>query len=196
MSLVLDALRRVERSTGGPGREGASTVVRRSFLGPGYARLWPLPLGLLVGGILVAGIGEGGGSPPAGPGASPPAPPPSTHARGGAGLPPPPALETARPSAPAAVVKANTRASRVRRPRAAPSPTPLPLVLQAISERDSRRMAVVNDQLVAEGDSLGAAVVIRIDADSVLLGWGDGRRETVRFAPPPASEPTASPAPR
>ncbi len=35
-----------------------------------------------------------------------------------------------------------------------------------------------------------------LDADSVLLGWGDGRRETVRFAPPPASEPTASPAPR
>ena len=69
------------------------------------------------------------------------------------------------------------------------------LVLQAISERDSHPIAIINDQLVREGDLLGRARVLRIDSESVDVLLENGKKETVRFAPPPPPEPTPSPDP-
>ena len=69
------------------------------------------------------------------------------------------------------------------------------LVLQAISERDSHPIAIINDQLVREGDLLGRARVLRIGPESVDVLLENGKKETVRFGPPPPPEPTPSPDP-
>jgi hypothetical protein len=65
-------------------------------------------------------------------------------------------------------------------------------VLQAISERDSRPIAVISDQLVKEGDLVGGARVLKIGGDSVEVLLASGLKEVVRFLPPP-SDPTPSP---
>ena len=70
--------------------------------------------------------------------------------------------------------------------------TPAPLILQAISERDSRPVAIINDQLVREGDLIGRTRVVRIHSDSVDVLLENGTKEAVRFAPPP---PETSPTP-
>ncbi len=67
------------------------------------------------------------------------------------------------------------------------------LVLQAISERNSHPIAIISDQLVKEGDLIGRARVLRIGEDSVEVLLESGRKEIVRFAPPPPPEPSASP---
>ena len=69
------------------------------------------------------------------------------------------------------------------------------LVLQAISERDSQPIAIINDQLVKEGDKLGQVRVLRIGSDSVDVLLENGRNETVRFALPPPPLPEDSPSP-
>jgi hypothetical protein len=67
-------------------------------------------------------------------------------------------------------------------------------VLQAISERDSHPIAIINDLLVKEGDRLGPVRILRIGSESVEVLLGDGTRDTVRFAPPPPDPtPTATP---
>lgn len=54
------------------------------------------------------------------------------------------------------------------------------LVLQAISERDGKPIAVLNSRLVHEGDRFDGVTVIRIGADEVEIEV-QGRRRTLRF---------------
>jgi hypothetical protein len=65
------------------------------------------------------------------------------------------------------------------------------LTLQAISERDSYPIAIINDQLFKEGDMIGRTRILRINSDSVDVLLESGKRETVRFGPP--SAPALSP---
>ena len=73
---------------------------------------------------------------------------------------------------------------------AATAPAPEALVLQAISERDARPIAIISDQLVHEGDLLGRTRIVRIGTESVDVLLGNGRREVIRFAPPPEHTPS------
>ena len=66
---------------------------------------------------------------------------------------------------------------------AAPAPPPArasELRLSAISERDGRPIAVVNDRVVGEGDTVEGARVVRIGATEVDVEV-DGARRTLRF---------------
>lgn len=197
MSLVLDALRRLEKSEATPGTVGVRVASYRPPHRKG--RSWtPLILGIAVGGAAVflflpayeqlktqAAPGKDVGAPPA---------PPRTGL-GGAGLPPPLILEAVdgpsrRPSSPGASGTGVTPSREAAIVRAASKLAPL--ILQAISERDSHPIAVINELLVKEGDLIGSARVVKIGADSVEILLASGIKELVRFAPPP---PDASPSP-
>lgn len=78
-----------------------------------------------------------------------------------------PAAPTARPEAPAASAPT------------APAGQPA-LRLQAITEQDGQPVAMLNDRLVREGDSVDGALVIRIGAGEVEVEV-DGRRQVLRF---------------
>jgi hypothetical protein len=129
----------------------------------------------------------------------------SRHLKGAAGLPPPLIVETVvRPveTRPASDQGKDLRAASSpvdpdRRPGASQRAvvvTPA-LVLQAISERDSHPIAMINDQLVREGDKLGQVRVLKIGADAVEVLLENGQPDTVRFAPPPPPVPEPSPSP-
>jgi hypothetical protein len=71
-----------------------------------------------------------------------------------------------------------------RRPAPAPSPslaaTPPSLVLQAISSRDGRPIALVSDRLVREGDQFDGVTIVRIGDAEVEVEW-KGQRSIIRF---------------
>jgi hypothetical protein len=54
------------------------------------------------------------------------------------------------------------------------------LVLQAISERDGRPVALINDRLLREGDEIEGARLVKIDAASVEIEY-QGRRMALHF---------------
>jgi hypothetical protein len=85
---------------------------------------------------------------------------------------PPPASTTA---APAEVVPGEAPAAATGAAR-----SPDELVLQAISERDGRPVALLNDRLVREGDSFDGVTVVRIGASEVEVEVR-GRRRVLRF---------------
>jgi hypothetical protein len=190
MSLVLEALRRVDK----PGERTGSVGVAVASYRPARKRSRagvPLLLGLATGGTLVSlfGFGSRAGNP---------------AALTGDQSPPP--LEGARPAPSAAAHKALpsmkiVESSAPVRPAPAASAAPDPrtqvtLILQAISERDSHPVAVINDQLVKEGDLIEGARVLRIHADSVEVVLENGASHAVRFAPPlPPPPPETSPSP-
>jgi hypothetical protein len=159
-----------------------------------------LVLGLCTGGLVVALFGPQVNSPlnPAAPVADegPQASASSGRTlKGRAGLPP----AIFPPSGGGGVAASGAKASIVSKPSPPPAPGLRPLagglILQAISERDSHPIAIINDQLVKEGDFLGKARVLRIDFDSVEVLLENGMPDTVRFAPPPRPEPTPTPEP-
>lgn len=206
MSLVLEALRRVEKPNERTGSIGAAvssyrpTPRRRGFA-------IPLLLGFAVGGAALLLF-----TPPSGQRKATPGPnsnggasgkaAPTRSARGGAGLPPPLILEPmVRPEAPRprpAPSADMVAAARDRRAELSPLPGPArpAFVLQAISERDSHPIAIINDQLVREGDKLGTTRVLKIGADSVEVLLESGKKDFVRFAPPPPPDISPSPDPR
>ena len=61
---------------------------------------------------------------------------------------------------------------------AAPHPTPLPVVNSILVAPD-RRLAVLNGEIVREGDAVGVRVVIRIEPRAVVLREPSGREVTV-----------------
>jgi hypothetical protein len=158
----------------------------------------PLLLGVLTGGAVVSllspqGVNAPGADARAGEGPSIP-----TRPRGAAGLPPPLILgSAATPGEPrlaaVALDDAPTPASLERRPTSPTVAARPALVLQAISERDGRPIAIISDQLVREGDKLGQIRVTRIGSESVEVLLENGQHDTVRFAPPPPPEPSPSP---
>lgn len=203
MSLVIEALRRVEKTDARTGSIGAAVASYRPAP-KSRGSVVPLLLGLLTGGTVVFLLGaqsRNGADVSARSGDDAPALPPQTRPlKGAAGLPPPliiePAVRSIEPR-PSLAAAAATPALRPDLPSRAAGSTP-PLVLQAISERDSRPIAIINDQLVREGDKVGPARVLRIGPDSVEVLLENGKHDTVRFAPPPPPEtqPSASPDPR
>jgi hypothetical protein len=201
MSLVLEALRRVEKPDDRTGAIGAMVPsyrpVRRR-----PSPVFPLILGLGVGVLIVAFAGPRvltGDVPPSlaaldgPPSASAAAP----QGKGRAGLPPPlfvPPREAKRSGALPDASRYNARLSVPKNAAKEPAVEPTPgLVLQAISERDSKPIAVISDQLVREGDHIGAARVIRIGTETVEVLLPNGVHEIVRFAPPPPPAPSPTP---
>lgn len=202
MSLVLDALRRVQKSDQRTGAVGVAVAssrparrVRRSWI--------PLVLGLAAGGFGLLLFGRTPDRLKTEPASLIPSSAPRAARRtalGGAGLPPPLIIE------PVAASGVGRGAAEVANPspvkqgvsvdRAAVKreeiKVPTSFMLHAISERDSRPIAVINDQVVKEGDLVGRALVVKIFADSVELLLESGLKEVVRFAPPPPG-PTPSP---
>ena len=150
MSLILEALRKLEREKDVPAKgflvlPPAARPSRRGDVVLAGAAV----MALLVLGIVF--VWPRGAQPTP---AVPPAPPVPKVARA------PLLLPTSR--SPEAVVH----------PRAAvPSPEPaLPtLVLEAISERDGAPIAAINGQVVREGDTLFGARIVKIGTDSVEI---------------------------
>ena len=206
MSLVLEALRRVEKPSSRTGSMGVAVASYRTL--PGRRSLGiPLLLGLLTGGAAVLLFAPEAGRGPAQANA-PAAEVPVVTAKGRAGLPPPLIVEPLAPSADSTRVSGfgagsganvGTKAAAEtpdRRLASASAERALPtLVLQAISERDSRPIAIINDRLVNEGDKLGSIRVLRIGDDSVEVLLENGTKDIVRFAPPPPPEISPSPIP-
>ncbi len=204
MSLVIEALRRVEKTDGRTGSIGAAVASYRKASRP-RGSVVPLLLGVLTGGAVVFLLGTPVRNPQnvsARSGDAPSASPPA-RLKGAAGLPPPLIIEPAvRPSevrSASGTVPGSEGASATAtadRRREAPRRTASPaLVLQAISERDSHPIAIINDQLVREGDKVGAVQVLRIGPDSVEVRLENGASDTVRFPLPPPPPPEASPSP-
>ncbi|MBK5256094.1 MAG: hypothetical protein JJE39_08680 [Vicinamibacteria bacterium] len=192
MSLVLEALRRVEKPDARPGSVGVAVASYR----PARRRrspLLPLILGLSTGVVLLLSWRPQGRTAEPSPAAA---------------LESPPRAVAAEPSEATRLTTSDVpRVSPSEKPpgRAVPSTAPMtalpktsalvtrpPLVLQAISERDSRPIAVINDRLVKEGDLFEGARVLKIDAESVEVLLETGQKATVRFATPPV---TVSPTP-
>ena len=200
MSLVLEALRRVEKSDLKVGSVGVAVGSFRPVR-KRRGTVIPLLLGLGTGAMLFlfglpAPEPESRNAPETGVAADRAKQAPLTRAR--AALPP---MRLLAPMVQPRDIRPSTDSSapsaeRGQRVSAAVLEIGTPsLVLQAISERDSHPIAIINDQLVREGDLLGKARVLRIGLESVDVLQENGKKETIRFAPPLPPEPTPSPDP-
>jgi hypothetical protein len=58
--------------------------------------------------------------------------------------------------------------------------SPPALVLEAISQRDGRPIALVSDHLVREGDAFDGVTIVRIGEAEVEVEWR-GQRQVLRF---------------
>jgi hypothetical protein len=190
VSLILEALRKLEREKGAPER-GFTVLAAAPWPTRHRARL----TGILAGGLLVA-IGVAVGlvlrpGPPApsstAPAAAPPdsvadAPPPRTPLVVPTAFPlPPRPAPVARPAGVPSAAPPTTQVAAPE-PREAPSPAPTPeaLRLQAITEQDGRPVAVLNERIVHEGDEFDGIRVIRIGAGEVEVDVR-GRRHILKF---------------
>jgi hypothetical protein len=176
VSLILEALRKLEREKQTPAR---GVVVLGGVAAPGSRpQVRPLLLfllGLCLGGAVLAAVLWRPAAPP---------PPPASAA-----LTIRPAT-TPTPVPPEPSPRLVAAAPPTERPPAAPapaaaSPSPSaaasqPFTLQAVSERDGRPVAIINDRLLREGDSIDGARIVKIAADQVELEI-DGRRVVLRF---------------
>jgi hypothetical protein len=185
VSLILDALKKVEREK--DAHEPNVLVVGSVPWGARARARRPLVVALL-GTVLVALVAfalwprERAArpvAPPSTPASSPePAPtpgtasvrPPTTSAP--AAVVPPP--EPRRPPVPAAEPAA------AEAPPSAPAPATDDLRLNAISQRDGRPVALINDRLVFEGDGFDGVKVLRIGEAEVEVEVR-GQRRVLRF---------------
>jgi hypothetical protein len=178
VSLILDALRKLERERSAPQRgvvvvaaEGSPDGRRAALAGALAAAVVLVPLTFWVTTRLA------------------PAPEPSPATAPPLAAAAPGSLEAA-PSPPIAASAAPTRAAPPASPPASPPATSGPpsapasaapaWVLQAIAQRDGRPVALINDRLVREGDSLNGARVVRIGSSEVELEVA-GRRLVLSF---------------
>ena len=92
-----------------------------------------------------------------------------------------PPLVEGRTRVPDARPAAERPAAEAGRPAAAPAAEPAAgLLLQAISERDGKPIAVLNSRVVHEGDHFDGVTVVRIGADEVEIEV-QGHRRVLRF---------------
>jgi hypothetical protein len=173
VSLILEALRKLEREKQAPERGflvlGTGAWVDRG----GVVR----PIVLFVLGLLAGGAALGivmMRTRPAAVAVVEPAP---------AATPPPSAIPVASSMAPMPATTASPTTAQFAPAGASPAaaaPSPRVFTLQAISEKDGHTVALINDRLLREGDAIDGARVITIAADSVELEIG-GRRVVLRF---------------
>ena len=138
MSLILEALKKVEREKAAAQPRGFLVVGPQSWAGSRSNTAW---VGGMIGAALVAGL--------------------AVYALTRPAAAPPPAVQAAAPIA-------------------APMAPAVELRLTAISEREGRPVAVVNDRVVGEGDHVDGARVLRIAPTEVDVEVG-GARRTLRF---------------
>lgn len=165
MSLILEALKKVERER--------ATPEQRGFLVLGPAAWTPSRSNVgMIGGMVAAAVIAGGAvylltRPDA-------AAAPSV-ARVDERVAPP------EPIAPPTSAWVPPPASSVARPRASTTPPPArAIVLNAISAQDGVPIAVLNDRVVREGDTFDGIRVRRIRPTEVEVEI-DGARRTLRF---------------
>jgi hypothetical protein len=212
MSLILDALRKLEREKGAhePGvlvvgsvPWGERSRMHRVLLGAGA--VLALSLAVLAGWLMRRSATPAptrpetaAATPAAAANVAPaPLPPtPSPLAAAEAEAPPVPPLRLARPpvverpeAAPDRAVvaeqqkpeaPASTTAAAVPAPAAAAPAAAHELRLSAISQRDGKPVALINDRLVFEGDSFDDVRVIRIGEAEVEVEV-KGQRRVLRF---------------
>jgi hypothetical protein len=184
MSLILEALRKLEREK--PTPERASTVLLAPLAWPSPPRRhgWAIAIGLVL--VLSAALAvwllvRGTSRPAARPGELPfdtraaPRPEPS------AALAPEPASSQSLTSPRA--VRATAQAPRPAVGRATPAHNaPVVFRLTAIADQEGVPVAVLNDRMVRVGDALLGARIVRITATEVeLQRESDGERFTVGF---------------
>jgi hypothetical protein len=184
VSLILDALRKLERDK--DAREPGVVVVGAVPWGQRGSRRWlaasltaaALLALLAVGGWLRRGAPGPAASPgpaiPAVPAASPPAAPGTP---GSPAVAPPP-RDLALP-APGGRPEAATEGLEPPLPEAPPADND-DVRLTAISQKDGRPVAFVNDRLVFEGDSFDGIKVLRIGEAEVEVEVR-GKRRVLRF---------------
>jgi hypothetical protein len=174
VSLILEALRKLEREKQAPER-GVVVVGAAAWPGARSERR----IGLFLLGLALGGVALGLAYWRQRAGAPVPAPPVTLAVRAPVVRPTPEALappaQDARPPERRVVAAPKAAATAEATRPAEPAFT-----LQAISERDGRPVALVNDRLVREGDSIDGARIVRIARDEVELDLG-GRRLTLRF---------------
>ncbi len=61
--------------------------------------------------------------------------------------------------------------------------TPPDSGLQTIKRTGKRYLALLNGEWIKPGDKAGEAVVVKIEEHAVVLGYADGRRETIGMYP-------------
>jgi hypothetical protein len=186
VSLILDALKKLERDK--DAREPNVLVVGSVPWGARARSRLPLVLALLGGG-LVALVAfalwprerPGRTTTPPPPASSPsPAPPTALSSAAPGATPAPPADATPpqprRSSVPGAEPVEAPPAGALRPPEQVPGTSPAPprgasgpdeLRLNAISQRDGRPVALINDRLVFEGDGFDGVKVLRIGETEV-----------------------------
>lgn len=195
MSLVLDALRRVERPESQPGTVGVTVSSFRPARRRSNLRF--LFFGVIAGGLLVLVSGT-----PSRDAGSQPIPAVGVPAPTQVGVPPGAGVKALpQPVNPSSVSRPSLRnlpamsASATRHAAAnegvlAAKATLPAFLLQAISERDGHPVAIINDVLVKEGDLVGGARIVRIGAETVELLLANGKRDVVRFPSPPEDAPS------
>lgn len=182
MSLILEALRKLDREKQAPER-GFLVVGAVPWPAPRRRRWGPALAAVGVALAAVAGSAFWFSRPPAArPEAPSPAVVPSTLA---APVPAPTTAAPPRVTLPPPVERAS------RPPEAAPAPA-LPvrpavaaspdadLRLEAIGARDDKPVAVISGRLVREGDRYDGITIVRIGADEVEIEVR-GQRRTLRF---------------
>ncbi len=192
MSLILEALRKLEAEKQAPER-GFLVVAAPSWPDSGK-RTWPwlVAAALLLGGLAIGGalwlrprdvarLPEPRPVPAAvlatAPAAAPVAavtPPAASPEPLRERAPAPARGEEVRVVAPVTIPGPRGIASAPSSPATAPSPPAL--VLEAISERDGRPIALVSDHLVREGDAFDGVTIVRIGEAEVEVEWRGQRR--------------------
>ena len=177
MSLILEALKKVERER--------ATPEQRGFLVLGPAAWAPSrsKLGSVLGMIAAATVAGGAVyllTRPEAPAVTVPGPR-VVHAPAAA---PPAERAGATPAATGGGPQLDSDAPRTRPPvttlaRTDPEPAPL-LLLHAISEQNGVPIAVVNERVVREGDRFDGVRILRIGAAEVEVEVA-GERRTLRF---------------
>ncbi len=190
MSLILEALRKLERDKPAPDRgvvvmttAGLSAQERRA---PGW--IW-LVLGV-AGGLATALAILQWQRPPGPPSVAPAivAPVPQRPRLDAAPSPRPPTapLRTGPPRPSAPPPRADLPASAAPQPLSSvasstpPAPPGAALILHAITIQDGRPVALINDRVLREGDEFDGVRVLRIGEAEVEIERA-GRRDVLRF---------------
>jgi hypothetical protein len=199
MSLIFDALQKLDRERQTPER-GVVVMGRAEWSSRESSRSLVVAAAVcLVGLGLVAGWWLYPGQEPARPAAQPtPSSPPAAAVspRGVAAQPAstalaePPAKLASRPALEAVPTVSVPRQAPIVAPHAPPvtstvprevaPPPPREFVLQAITQRDGRAIAMLNDRLVREGERFDGVLVVRI-GDSEVEIEVEGRRRIIGF---------------